>query len=418
MDLLSTARGARSRATSRVAAGLLRTGSWVRARLRAAATPRVPLDLSGRDAAPVAVFFTGGPHVRYQLLQWLPVLDELRTHHEVVIVAREPEDVAGLRTDIPVLVAPTLGDLHAVYEQLGVKVVLYPNNALGNFQSLVYRDALHVHVNHGESDKVSMVSNQAKAYDRVVVAGQAAVDRHARALLEFDVARLVVCGRPQLDLPRDPLLAAARPGVSTVLYAPTWTGEDASNNYTSVDVYGPTIVREALAGGFRVVYKPHPRVTTTQDPAVEAGHRAVLAAIEESRRDDPGRDSRVLLDGDVLGTFDGVDVLVADVSSVGLDFLYLRPDAPILLTDRRDDAAALRLAAPVSQVAHVVDATTVADVGTLLEQALEHDPHARERAAVRAYYFGSERGESLVRFREFVERCMDDRDVAVAGRDG
>src|SRR4051812_50176949 len=69
-----------------------------------------------------------------------------------------------------------------------------------NFNSLIDARKLHVHVNHGESDKQSMASNNAKAYDRVFVAGTAAVQRHEARLLEFDTPRLGRLGRP----PRDP----------------------------------------------------------------------------------------------------------------------------------------------------------------------------------------------------------------------
>ena len=66
---------------------------------------------------------------------------------------------------------------------------------------------LHVHVNHGESDKLSMVSNHAKAYDRVFVAGEAAVQRHLDGLLEFDTSRLVR-DRPAAARPAPPALLA------------------------------------------------------------------------------------------------------------------------------------------------------------------------------------------------------------------
>src|SRR5690606_33197515 len=131
--------------------------------------------------------------------------------------------------------------------QIGVKTVIYVNNGMRNFQSLIYQQALHVHVNHGESDKVSMVSNQAKAYDKVVVAGQAAIERHRRALINFSEEKLAVCGRPQLDLDVSPALRPDRAGRRTVLYAPTWSGENETNNYTSLDQYGVSIVKAILA---------------------------------------------------------------------------------------------------------------------------------------------------------------------------
>ncbi len=70
---------------------------------------------------------------------------------------------------------------------------------------------MHIHVNHGESDKVSMVSNQAKAYDKVFVAGEAAVRRHRAALVDFDESTLVRVGRPQLDLNPTPTLPIRAP---------------------------------------------------------------------------------------------------------------------------------------------------------------------------------------------------------------
>src|SRR5699024_7026108 len=116
--------------------------------------------------------------------------------------------------------------LHDFYRANDFKLALILNNVMTNFQSLGYAPMVHVHVNHGESDKLSMVSNQAKAYDRVFVAGQAAVDRHHKALLDFDDRKLVRVGRPQLDVQRISELSSST--ARTVMYAPTWEGENRS----------------------------------------------------------------------------------------------------------------------------------------------------------------------------------------------
>ena len=58
-----------------------------------------------------------------------------------------------------------------LYDIGDFKVGIYVNNSNRNFQSLNNPRMLHVHVNHGESDKLSSFSNQVKAYDRVFVAG-------------------------------------------------------------------------------------------------------------------------------------------------------------------------------------------------------------------------------------------------------
>ena len=99
--------------------------------------------------------------------------------------------------------------------------------------------------------------------------------------MELDESKLVRIGRPQLDLRPEPTLPASER--ATVLYAPTREGDADYNCYTSVDVFGPQIVRGLLAvPGVRVVYKPHPKVTTSEVPAVVAGHRAILDVLAGS----------------------------------------------------------------------------------------------------------------------------------------
>src|SRR3954468_20525759 len=207
----------------------------------------------------VVGYFAGDPSRTYQLVQWLDVLEILHTRHPVGMVVRDPESAAvwGGRTDLPVFTVPTFRELTDLYAELDPKVVLYCNNSALNFDSLLDGRRLHVHINHGESDKQSMASNNAKAYDRVFVAGEAAVQRHAAGLLEFDTSRLVRIGRPQLDLRQSPLVAPSPR--RTVLYAPTWEGDAEYNDYTSVDTMGEAIVRAILAvPDVRLVYKPHP----------------------------------------------------------------------------------------------------------------------------------------------------------------
>ncbi|MEL7976907.1 CDP-glycerol glycerophosphotransferase family protein [Isoptericola sp. F-RaC21] len=363
---------------------------------------------------PVVAYFADTTNQAYQLRQWLPVLERVAERQPLAIVTRNWELTELLRevTTLPVLFTLRLDGLRRLYERIDVKTVVYVNNGWRNFQSLIYQRALHVHVNHGESDKISMVSNQAKAYDHVVVAGQAAIERHRRALINFDLDRLVVCGRPQLDLEVSPVLEPA-PGRRTVLYAPTWSGEDDANNYTSLDLYGVAIVRALLGRpDVRVVYKPHPRVLTAEDPAITGAHAEIVRLLTAARAG--GAPHELPLDADILGLFEDADLLVTDISSVGLDFLYLRPDAPIVLTDRRTDRARIVAEAPIASAVDIVDGDTVGDVAGLLGANLAADPHHDARAAARDHYFGFARGESSRRFLEFVADCVARRDALVA----
>lgn len=394
-----------------------RTSTWI----RGAAPRRAPAaghELHGIDVpADVVVYFGDGAGKLYQLLQWLPVLERLHRTHRVLLVFRRLDALRAVRsrTTLPGLFVRRFADLIGLYDANDYALVVYVNNAVSNFQSLSHARPVHVHVNHGESDKISMVSNQAKAYDRVLIAGQAALERHRRALIDFDESRLVMVGRPQLDQVGDD--ATERLPGTTVMYAPTWEGENEANNYTSVDVLGEQLVEALLARpGTRVVYKPHPRVASSADPGVAGAHQRIVAAIEAADPDG-AVGHRVSLQGDILTMFAAVDALVTDVSSVGLDFLYLHPDRPLVLTDRRGDREELVRSAPVARGCPVVDLAT-ASVAELLETALTLDEHAGVRAELRTHYFGDHPpGSSTERFEAAVHELITERRRRLVGHE-
>lgn len=362
--------------------------------------------------AHVLAYYADDPTRSYQLIQWLEVLEVLHAQHPVGIVVRDV-DVASLlaeRTSLPIFLAPTFSELTELYAALDAKVVLYCNNSPLNFQSLVDGRMLHVHINHGESDKQSMASNNAKAYDRVFVAGEAAVHRHLDGLMEFDTGRLVRIGRPQLDLRPTPVLAPTPR--RTVLYAPTWEGDADYNDYTSVDTIGPEIVRHILAvPDVRVVYKPHPKVTTSLAPAIQSGHLAILELMSEADSREPDAGHTVVLTGNILAVIPDCDAMVTDVSSVGLDWLYLRTDKPILITDRHQDADRFRDEVPVSRCADVIDESTLHDLTELLAARLDHDELHLDRLAMRHFYFDDiQVGDSTTRFLDSVTELVGLRD--------
>lgn len=340
-------------------------------------------DLENIPAANIALYFADQPAKLYQLTQWLPVFEnhtELRT----IVVVRNLETYNELRTQttLQVLLVPRYEILMALYDRADFHAVIYVNNGWTNFQSLSFQQAVHIHVNHGESDKICMVSNQAKAYDKVYVAGQAAIDRHAAAIAWFDPSHLVSVGRPQLDLEiADPL---PKSELTTITYAPTWEGEDEVNNYTSIDLYGPQIVQAALAiPHSRLVYKPHPRVIDSADPLVRANHKKIVNLISRA-----GAPHLYLPTANILGILPHTNLLISDVSSVTLDHLYLAPHSPILLTDRRSHPDHLLADSPMSAACAVVDQYSIFRVGELMTTSLDTDTHREDRARMRTYYFG------------------------------
>jgi len=377
-------------------------------------TPMVLVDPAA-EAAEVVVYFPETLARDYQLTQWLPVMEALARERPVACVLRSPDTYAALSasTSLPLALLRRYEDVMAYYERGRSKVVLYVNHGQLNFQSLTHRTALHVHLNHGESDKRSSFSNQAKAYDRVFVAGEIAERRYLDNLLEFEPRRLVRVGRPPLDFAPGPVLP---PGpLPTVLYAPTWEGESADNDWSSVRRLGVPVVEQLLRlGTVRVLYKPHPRIAASSDPEVRTAHRTILRLLATAS---PGA-GHAALDGDLLAVLAATDVLVADVSAAALDHLFLRPNRPVVLTDVRGDGRALQATTPLAAGTDVVHVGDVAALGALVTEQLASDPRRADRLAVRKAYFGdvAADGESTARFVAEVRRLCDLRDQLVAGR--
>ncbi len=357
----------------------------------------------------VAVYFGDGADKIYQVTQWLPVLEELHENEEVLLVFRTLSafKAAERFTDLPKVYVRRLTDLMDLYDDNDLKLVIYTNNSRSNFQSLDHPRLVHVHVNHGESDKLSMVSNKAKAYDKVFVAGPAAIKRHEAMLIDFDINKLEVTGRPQLDIDFD--LELEPSDKLDVMYAPTWEGENEDNNYTSLDKYGVTIIESLLEKPeWRVVYKPHPRIQNSITPGVAQAHRRIMELLEAAN--EAGAEHIVSEQGNILAMFESTDALITDVSSVGLDYLYLHPGNPLVISDRRTNRDILHRDAPVAQACHVVDESSVENVGELLTDALIHDGHKDKRMEMRQFYFGDlKRGDSTKQFQNVVQQLISER---------
>jgi hypothetical protein len=142
-----------------------------------------------------------------------------------------------------------------------------------------------------------------------------------------------------------------------------------------------------------------------------AAHKEIIRCLESAARRDPGAGHQVHTTGDILAVFPGCDLMITDVSSVGLDFLYLRAGQPMMITDRYDDRERLHAAAPVSRCADVIDSSTIAALTRTLTERLADDVHRSAREIARGFYFGDlEPGESTARFLAAVGEAVAVRD--------
>ncbi|MGH8823984.1 MAG: CDP-glycerol glycerophosphotransferase family protein [Jiangellaceae bacterium] len=377
---------------------------------------REPAVLHDAPLTRVAVYFAEPASRAYQLQQWLPVLADLHRDLGTLLVFRNRGafELFGRLTDLPRYIAPSLDDLTRMYAAGDHAVVLYVNNGWRNFQSLAWPRTLHVHINHGESDKTSLVTHQSRAYDRVFVAGSAAVRRMNAGLLEVDRSSVVVVGRPQLDYV-DASDLANRDDRPVLAYAPTWEGENDANNFSSIDIGGPDIVRSLLAvPGATVHYKPHPRTPGSPDRTMRNAHEAICRVLAEAAAESPEARHGVW-GGDILPLLVRADVLVADVSSVAVDHLYLRPDAGLVLMDRSGDGGKIKAAeVPVARAATVMRADRLDGLSAAVAGLLAANDTAA-RVEVRREYFGDYTvGESTRRFQTLIRDLVTRRDGMMA----
>jgi CDP-glycerol glycerophosphotransferase (TagB/SpsB family) len=153
----------------------------------------------------------------------------------------------------------------------------------------------------------------------------------------------------------------------------------------------------------------------SQSPAIAAAHARVVAMLTTAAAADPGAGHEYRPDGDVLALFPRVDLLVSDISSVGLDFLYARVEAPIALTDRRTERAGLLLEAPIAAASHVLDAASIGGAQVDLARLLAEDPYAEARRTLRHFYFDDVApGESTRKFHEALLAAINEHQAGVA----
>ena len=351
----------------------------------------------------------------YQIQQWLPVYEELNKTHKVQIICRQYPTTKHLRklTNLPVNSVYDFFTLTDLIDANNYKVVLYVNNSFTNFQAMAAKKAFHVHLNHGESDKMSMTSRQMYAYDVVAVAGQAAKDRLRNALIVSDENKEVIIGRPQLDLLQKPLEIVE--GRKILTYAPTWEGDQEANNYSSVDVYGEKIVAAMLkVPNSTVFYKPHPKVTTSPKSHMIKSHKAILALLDNANSKD-SNDKHRFVSGDPMPVLQVSDLLVSDVSAVTIDYLYLKPQGAMLMCDRLSNKDLFTQVAPVSKA---VTNITNLNIGNIEQIISDHVSGKVDRSSydeMRNYYFGDTKpGSSIARFIAMVNDLIQRRDNRVS----
>ena len=354
----------------------------------------------------IAVYFADSSVNLYQLRQWYAPLVELSSTWPVAIISRSPGAVLDLwdESPLPAYYLRTVADLEAFVASQDIRIVFYVNQNTRNFQMFRYGRMWHVFINHGESDKMYMTTNQFKAYDYSLVAGDAAIERLRHKLWNFDFAkRVIAIGRPQADhlagdLPYTP------DDRTVVLYAPTWEGDRASAAYGSIASHGVALVTALLeTGHHRLMYRPHPR-SGVVDRDYAAANRAIIAAIGRANAADPIA-QHVFDDSPQLGwQLAAADVAITDISAMVYD--RLATGKPLIVT---------RPVAPEAEIdesgylgaAEWLAADEAADVVSTVDRVqVDAESQERLRFWVERHFGDTTPGEATRRFRAAVELLM------------
>ncbi|PZF98313.1 CDP-glycerol glycerophosphotransferase family protein [Micromonospora deserti] len=336
------------------------------------------------------LYFSAPPGSEYQVTMWLPYLE--RIGRPFLVMLREPEFLATVAaaTTAPVVYCPTLT---AMDEALvpSLRVAFYVNHGAKNSHCVRFTQLTHVQLHHGDSDKAPSANPVSAIFDRIFVAGQAAIERYARAGVEIPAEKFVVVGRPQVEsveVRAEPVRGLPNP---TVLYTPTWTGHHADANYCSLPV-AETLLRRLLDRGATVILRAHPYTAQNPASARQLGRLTELLAADRARSGRPhvfgAAASRELTLTDCVNRS---DALISDVSGVVSDYLY--SGKPYAVTDMGDEGDRFAERFPLAGSGYVLrrDMSNLDDVLTRL---LDTDPLAWDRWATRRRYLGDFPAES------------------------
>lgn len=373
---------------------------------------RLPDEFSPQDDDDfvAAGYFAGDLTSVYQLEQWLWPFKQLEARLKDagygdqpfgIMVRNAPvaEYLKGITT-FPVRFSRLTNGLDKFMQSPSLRAVFYVNQGTSNFQALRYPEPAHVHLSHGESEKISMISNQLKGYDYVFTAGQAARERIEQTLYGMSDDRMFDVGRPQLDRPRSvprewSEFKTAHPDGKAVFYAPTWEGDSPSMAYGTIAYNGEAIVTSLLEAGYRVIFRPHPRTGVMSHDFEKA-----LEDVAEIVESDP----RGFLDKspDVSWQLDEADLAVVEMTSVAFD--WLASGKPLVMVKPHEPEAEV-LDGGLLDRCPSVDPDGSENVVDLLAEAVSRSGAV---PALAKFYLGdTDAGEQTARFIDASERVIE-----------
>lgn len=371
-----------------VGAVTIATMAW--RRLRPSGTGSPITQALSRHQPQFLLHFSAPRGSEYQALMWLPYLERIGRPFAVVVREAHLLPRMSAATKAPVILCPTPGSLDEVVVP-SLRAAFYVNHGAQNNHLVRFRQLTHIQLHHGDSDKASSANPASAIYDKIFVAGPAAIDRYARNGVAIPRDRFVIVGRPQVESITGPRGHIRTLTDRVVLYTPTWIGHNSDANYSSLRV-GAMVVERLLARGVTVIMRPHPYTFQHPPSARQA------ARIEELLSADRARTGRQHLWGveamrkmTLVDCVNRSDALISDVSGVVSDYLF--SGKPYAVTDMVGEGDRFAVRFPLARGGYVLR-SDLTNLDQVLDLLLTDDPLADLRGELRSEYLGDFPAES------------------------
>lgn len=325
--------------------------------------PKLAFHFSDADLPQPGHVLMWAEHLDASAVSWYVICRE-RKHHEWFVRDGRYASVLAEKTDhLP----------HALHPE--VRVVVYANNAQKNRDMLQAAPGLtHVQMLHGDSDKPPSFSPLTRNFGKVFVSGQMGEDRYASNGVFIPKEKFVHVGRPQAARIR---IDQRRGRIGTIIYMPTWFGQFGDTQYSSLD-RAADIIRSIRrnAPGAEIIVKPHP--LSFRHPAWKSVKIGMEKAMAECKA------CYAPADMDAYAAYNAADMLVTDISSTVIDYLYAgKPQVVILPPGQRITPERF----PSLGGSYLVQ-PDLSDMDAKFISAIKDDPLAHQREKMRKYAYG------------------------------
>lgn len=344
-----------------------------------------------RRLSPIAMMPYGGS-AAFHIPMWESYVREIEVPYFILTLKEHTVPELAKVSNAPII-SPNEVSAEAIDSIVpqSVQIAFYVHNSADNRVFLQNDDIVSVWIHHGDGDKIASYRAKSSAYDYLFVAGQGAIDRYSTHGVDIPAEKFRIIGRPQTEsiTVEDRHIAEIHP--QTVLYAPTWHGKKAIENYSSLE-FGTEIVRALIARNANVIFRPHPASKSS------AVYRGYIKQIQDLLAHDSSHSDRIHTWGEqaevtwsVADAANASDAMVSDVSGIVTDYMHSKK--PFAMVTLKLTKAEFTEDFPTSRASYVITHCE-ASLNSALDDMLGADPLKLQRRQARINYLGGFEGRA------------------------